>query len=500
MKQHSTASGSTSSGASSAPPAHPHSHGLRSQLGHLIPKHALFQVHLHIEQLSNVPLMTGEFAVRWKFKSVQSGSGLLSKMKANRSWSGQSRGKGGMAAEQDAAGSGTGTATEEGEMEEEDEVDYGYSARDDTGTDDASYHDPPKSALGHTQDGPHHHQHHLHPHHALELTHPPSTPTPIVNGQVSSSASLLTRSEARGMTPWAKLQSYNVKWEHSVNVVVQMDVHRETGDLLPNELKLVVMQRVIPGDPDSPQQPRIGAVYLNLAEYADAGKVTRRYLLRQSKTNATLKLSIELEHIGGEKHYKPPPLRKGEILASVSGILSNNGLFNTRFARELDLYVGADKPEDDDTFPYADKEGHVQPDQLVISFGLRTTEHLIEALFNPVPSNSVDQTPFTYYAPPHPPPEAHDALGDTSNDSLESENGRRSVDSSVGSTSYVATASEHSSTTGFEHGMVAAAAGAPSSESHRHWWQKIRSRPTTPARTTFGRPSTPAPPMPVRQG
>ena len=57
-----------------------------------------------------------------------------------------------------------------------------------------------------------------------------------------------------------------------------------------------------------------------------------------------------MEHVGGEKHYKPPPLRKGEILASVSGILSNNGLFNTRFARELDLYVGADKPEEDSEF------------------------------------------------------------------------------------------------------------------------------------------------------
>ena len=49
-------------------------------------------------------------------------------------------------------------------------------------------------------------------------------------------------SEARGMTPWARLQNYNVKFDYSVNVVVQMDVHRETGDLLPNELKLVVMQ------------------------------------------------------------------------------------------------------------------------------------------------------------------------------------------------------------------------------------------------------------------
>ncbi|OSC96901.1 hypothetical protein PYCCODRAFT_1378199 [Trametes coccinea BRFM310] len=488
MKQHAatSASTSTSSGASSAPPAHHPSHGLRSQLGHLIPKHALFQVHLHIEQLSNLPLMSGEFAVRWKFKNVQSGSGLLAKMKGNRSWSGQSRNK----AEQDASGTGTGTGTEDGEMEEEDEVD-GESTHG--GPDDASYHDPPMgSAHGHHD--PHHPQAYDHAYPSSTSAHPPSTPTPIINGHTSSSTSLQLRSEARGMTPWSKLQNYNVKWDHSVNVVVQMDVHRETGDLLPNELKLVVMQRVIPGDPDNPQQPRIGAVYLNLAEYADAGKVTRRYLLRQSKTNATLKLAIELEHIGGEKHYKPPPLRKGEILASVSGILSNNGLFNTRFARELDLYVGADKPEEENSFPFADPAGHVDADQLANSYGLRTTEHLIEALFNPVPSESSNPSPFTYYAPPRP---TREDSFDTA-DSLDSPvAGRRSIDSSVGSASYVATTSEHSSTAGLEHtatGMV----GAASPETHRHWWQKIRSKPNTPSRTTV-RPSTPVPPpMPVR--
>lgn len=51
-----------------------------------------------------------------------------------------------------------------------------------------------------------------------------------------------SHSDSRGMTEWAKLHSYNVKWEQKVSVAVQMDVHRETNDLLPNELKLVVMQ------------------------------------------------------------------------------------------------------------------------------------------------------------------------------------------------------------------------------------------------------------------
>lgn len=221
MKQLSTASGSTSSGASSAP-AQPASHGLRSQLGHLLPKHALFQVHLHIEQLSNVPLMGGEFGVRWKFKNVQSGSGLLSKMKGHRTWSGQSKGKD----ISDATGDDTEATGDNGDGPYEGD---GASTHDGT-LDLSHYGDAPRSALEHDSQ------------HAFELPHLPETPTPIINGAAASSMSLQLRSEARGTTPWAKLQSYNVKWDHTLNVVVQMDVHRETSDLLPNELKLVVMQ------------------------------------------------------------------------------------------------------------------------------------------------------------------------------------------------------------------------------------------------------------------
>ena len=218
---------------------------------------------------------------------------------------------------------------------------------------------------------------------------------------------------------------------------------------------------------------------------------------RRTKTTIVPQCTIELEHIGGEKHYKPPPLRKGEILASVSGILSNNGLFNTRFARELDLYICADKLEDGSGCPYADKEGRVQADRLATSYGVQATEDLIEALFNPVPSEAAEQTPFTYYAPPTSPSERAKTRSPQSFDDAASDaDGRRSVDSSVGSGSFVGSTSETSS---FDPGM---AADPTTMNSHRHWWQKMRSRPTTPASTTKTsfRPSTPAPPVPVRSG
>jgi len=67
-----------------------------------------------------------------------------------------------------------------------------------------------------------------------------------------------------------------------------MDIERsDAALLLPCPLKLVVTQC---RDRDDPANPRLGAVYLDLAQYAEKGEVVRRYLLRESKTNALLKV------------------------------------------------------------------------------------------------------------------------------------------------------------------------------------------------------------------
>ena len=96
---------------------------------------------------------------------------------------------------------------------------------------------------------------------------------------------------ARGMTPFQELKDHAVIWQHTLSTTLKFDIERDTLGLLPNPLKLVVMQRVIPDDLDgNPSNPRLGAVYLNLAGYVGQGSVERRYLLRESKTNATLKV------------------------------------------------------------------------------------------------------------------------------------------------------------------------------------------------------------------
>lgn len=216
----STSRSSTSSDVSTT------THGLRSQLGQLLPKHALFQVRLHIDQLSNVPLISGQFAVRWKFKNVHSGSGFLAKMKARRSRSAtRSKGKG-----KERAVEPTIEVTAEDGSGHSADIDAYSSAHEDDTPDPLSLSAPdPDMSSGLYGE--------------FLTASPPSTPmlTPVPL-RTDSSSSVQSQSESRGMTPWAPLKSYNVKWQYSVNVIVQMDVHRETSDLLPSELKLVVMQ------------------------------------------------------------------------------------------------------------------------------------------------------------------------------------------------------------------------------------------------------------------
>ncbi|PSR75636.1 hypothetical protein PHLCEN_2v8927 [Hermanssonia centrifuga] len=453
-----TGSGSSSSSSVTPLPGH----GFRTQLGQLLPKHALFQVHLHIDQLSNVPLVSGEFGVRWKFKNVHTGPGLFTRMK-NRSVSSQSfvggkkdKGKGRMEPQMEVI-----SHPEHDGVRSSSDGDLDH--RDSLG-DSFTMHSNGSAVYG-----------------KFLTASPPQTPvplnaTPIVT-KIDPPPPSTIQAEARGITEWVPLRSYNAKWDHSVNAVVQMDVHRETADLLPCELKLVALQRVVAGDPNAPQRPRLGAVYLNLAEYANAGPVTRRYLLRDSKTNATLKLTIEVEYVGGEKNYRPPPLRKGEIMASVSGLLSNSDVYRTQLARELDLYTRVDDEDWSDGFqrhhpqPYSNAEGQVDFDRLASSNGLRTTENLIDALFNPVPTANEKSSPFTYYDPEKA-GEVEKQAWATERQSTHSSAESGFTEESGGKTPSVYTAgSDNSSGLG--------------QDMHKHWWQKIRGRPGTPLGRQF---------------
>nr|GAT51152.1 predicted protein [Mycena chlorophos] len=250
-----------------------------------------------------------------------------------------------------------------------------------------------------------------------------------------------TASTARGQTPWQPLREHSVTWDHQLSVLVQMSIDRGSHELLPHPFKVTILQRVVAGDPNAPRKPRFGAVDIDLAEYTDSvpllgpskGVVNRRYLLRDSKTNATLRLSIRVEPVGTPPPFVAPPLPHGEILAGVSSLLSSDSeVFSTR-PRALDLYA-----------PLEGAKG------LTLAYGPRSTESLIEAIFNPSPVVDAHLvSPFTRLVP-------------------------RDSPSLSSSASSFTSSSEDSRSLGGHSQNLSPPSG--SAERSPRWWQRNRSR------------------------
>ncbi|KAJ4482317.1 hypothetical protein J3R30DRAFT_3458371 [Lentinula aciculospora] len=463
----------------------PPPHGFRAQLQNLLPRHSLFHAHVQIHQISSVPLVHGEFAARWKFRNVQSQTGLLTRVKGKRRGSQKAQkdekrkckeideadsfGSGEAAADHHSSSSNS--VSEEQNPNIPSVVVSGYISPTTSHPKSpfqellhatrSDFSRTSSSALSSSSNSQYGSSAHLPQSLSItSITSNSASPTPSISAE--------NYSNARGMTPFYKLKDHAVVWDHHLDVVIKMDVDRESSELMPNEFKLVVMQRVIPGDPDAPRNPRLGALYLDLSEYAGVGKeVTRTYLLRDTKMNATVKLTILLEHVGGDTNYIAPPLPKGEIFNGVADLLDDDvyltrpraldlwGPYHNQQELEMDLLGGTSIPELQSAaagksrsksrtrprsksrsrhtrIPSNEKNSMISADdlnseadfyvdaeddsdleepryevpfdvsRLPLAYGPKTTEMLIEAIFNPVRVTHHDSrgNPFTYYVSP----------------------------------------------------------------------------------------------------
>ena len=209
-----------------------------------MPRHALFHVRVNIHQLASVPLVKGEFGIRWKFKKVKS-------PRENGNHKGKGKDDGHADSEED---------------DEHDTTDGGHMSVEASGDESYGHGNIPSvvvsdshrssstsasaSAASSRPATPNPYAQYLtsdwlpqsylssHPRSFPHSPHPETAPS----RSLSSTTPQDGYAPSRGMTPYLKLQEHNVVWEHTLNVVVQMDVNRDTTDLLPNELKLVVMQ------------------------------------------------------------------------------------------------------------------------------------------------------------------------------------------------------------------------------------------------------------------
>ncbi|KAJ3764394.1 hypothetical protein EV360DRAFT_31459 [Lentinula raphanica] len=495
---------------SPARPEHKHAHsdlpahGFRAQLQNLLPRHSLFHVHVQIHQISSIPLVHGEFAARWKFRGVQSQTGLLKRVKVKRRGSQKGKGKEVAASDNfdsgevaaDHRSSSSNSLSEDQKPNIPSVVVSGYTSPTTSSQPKSSFQEmlhPARSdfsrtnsALSSSSNSQYASSTHLPPSLSItSITSNSSPPTP-------TSTSVETYSNSRGITPFYELKDHAVVWEHPLDVVIKMDIDRETSELMPNEFKLVVMQRVIPGDPNAPRNPRLGALYLDLSEYAGVGKeVTRTYLLRDTKMNATVKLTINVEHVGGDTNYIAPPLPKGEIFNGVAEFNGKSSMISAEDANsEADFYI--EPPEGDSDLEEPKYEVPFDVSRLPLAYGPKTTEMLIEAIFNPVrvTHHDLKGNPFTYYVSPEELKKEEERKLEQQRDKDMTIRARHLGNDSPSLYSADDTSS-HSGHTGSQENTD----GGRGRTGVRGWWSK---RKKTAMSSTPTGSSTPATPVPVR--
>ncbi|KDQ09575.1 hypothetical protein BOTBODRAFT_58627 [Botryobasidium botryosum FD-172 SS1] len=391
-----------------------HAQGLRPKKGllGLLPRHAVFHARLIIHDIADVPLIHGNFAVKWRFHNAHAPATSSASTNASTP----------SLTPLPSPALPSPTSSDDASRSDLDLPTHDYSPSE------SEHHlRPPSRAHSH----PHSHSEsgsdtdtdsspspttsrtpinaHSYSYYSYGQYLTPDAPPPARSPIPPLPAPTDFSTAARGITAYRPLDAHRASWSHRVDAAVQMSVNRDTAELLPCRLKLVVRQ-----SEDDSSTPRLGVVELNLAEYVGAGSVTRRYLLKESKVNATLRVTIELEKIGGVDQFVAPPLRKAQVMAGVGGLISNER-------------IRARSP-----FPHERRRHSPRPSSSSISLSLSTrplsispspssaspssamtltglsphaslptpnTEALIEALFNPFPSTTA--TPFTYVpAPP----------------------------------------------------------------------------------------------------
>lgn len=232
-----------------------HATGFRAQLAHLLPRHAVFLLRLTIHQLSHVPLVNGEFGVRWKLKGVTSGGGLLGKVK----------GKGKACGTTAQNGSADLAKGKEKEKSHENETDAANALDASDAHSIANFnsthsHNPsipsvivsantpvspssiPRSVSTSSTSSPLPHSRPHAPPHYLSADWLPQAPPPDPTPSLAKAAPTAGYAPAKGQTPFEKLKDHGVTWEQTLDVVVQMGIGRETNELSSCEAKLVVMQ------------------------------------------------------------------------------------------------------------------------------------------------------------------------------------------------------------------------------------------------------------------
>ncbi|EFE39752.1 conserved hypothetical protein [Trichophyton verrucosum HKI 0517] len=143
--------------------------------------------------------------------------------------------------------------------------------------------------------------------------------TAYVKWQLPSSAS----ADHNGHTEKALLHDHRASWDYEKLTVVRLTVDRNQM-LQDCELQLDIFQEFT-AENRADRVP-LGNIKLNLSEYVDKTEsdegITRRYLMQNSKINATVKVGIAISQIEGDSNFTAPPLKPATVFSGIAGVMS----------------------------------------------------------------------------------------------------------------------------------------------------------------------------------
>ncbi|KAH8811443.1 N-terminal C2 in EEIG1 and EHBP1 proteins-domain-containing protein [Xylogone sp. PMI_703] len=182
--------------------------------------------------------------------------------------------------------------------------------------------------------------------------------------------------EHRGRTPKAPIREHKVVWDstHIIPVRLTIDKNNQLAECL---IYFEIIQDYS-GSGVKGEKITLGHITLNLAEYVEESEalvegeegITRRYLMQDSKVNSTLKLTIFMKQIDGERNFIAPPLKTAAVFGGIAGIMAGEGeegdlgytpsITKSRDASELqDMYRRALAAS------WAIQQGELPPDECV---------------------------------------------------------------------------------------------------------------------------------------
>ncbi|EPX71725.1 uncharacterized protein SOCG_03661 [Schizosaccharomyces octosporus yFS286] len=124
--------------------------------------------------------------------------------------------------------------------------------------------------------------------------------------------------ESSGQTKWEPVLEHKVVWVYDTTIAVRFVIDQT------NTLRERFLNFQIYSDSHSSSGiVRLGSLKINLAEYVGVGMDSRKYLLSDSKINATLRIGIGLKQLSGANDFHvTKKLGKPQVFSGLTGLLT----------------------------------------------------------------------------------------------------------------------------------------------------------------------------------